>query len=87
MNMRERPDFSIGQTEAQLLNKLNILYNDAERTLKQWQDSGSQIVKQSYDEICLKLVDVQRALRRMNPRKYGRNHRVGQSQIEPFFTK
>jgi hypothetical protein len=81
------PDYTIGFTEAEVLAILAIQKAELKKTMQQWQDSGSQVWKRKLDEIHSIISACQRALRKLNPRKYGRNHRVGQSRIEPFFTK
>ena len=87
MAIHQIPDYTVGFTEAEVLDILAVQKTELKKTMQQWQDSGSQIWKRKLDEINLIITACQRALRKMNPRKYGRNHRVGQSQIEPFFTK
>ena len=81
------PDYTVGFTEGEVLEILTIQKAELKKTMQQWQDSGSQVWKRRLDEINLIITACQRALRKMNPMKYGRNRRVGQSQIEPFFTK
>ena len=87
MAIHQIPDYTIGFTEAEVLEIIEIHKKELKKTQIQWQDSGSQIWKRRLDETNALISACQRALRKMNPMKYGRNRRVGQSQIEPFFTK
>jgi len=81
------PDYTIGFTEAEVLDILAVQKAELKKTMQQWQESGSQVLKRRLDETNMIISACQRALRKLNPEQYGRNHRVGQSQIEPFFTK
>jgi hypothetical protein len=87
MAIHQVPDYTVGFTEAEVLDILAIQKAELKKTMQQWQESGSQVLKRRLDETNAIITACQRALRKLDPEQYGRNHRVGQSRIEPFFTK
>ena len=68
-------DYSIGFTEAEVLEILSVQKEELKKTLSAFSDSGSSATKRRLDEINSIITSCQQALQKMNPKKYGRSNR------------
>nr|DAF31963.1 MAG TPA: hypothetical protein [Caudoviricetes sp.] len=69
-------DYSIGFTEAEVLEIFAIQKEELKKTLASFSDSGSSATKRRLDEINSIIASCQQALQKMNPKKYGKSTRV-----------
>ncbi len=75
------PDYSIGFTRAEVEEILRVHKGELKKTLAQWGDGGTSVVKRRLDEVHAVIAACQDALRKLAPEVYGRTRRAAQSRV------
>ncbi len=78
-------DYTIGFTDTEILEILKVQKAELKKTLQSFSDSGSSATKRRLDEINSIISDCQRALQKLNPKKYGSPNRIQYSDMSGGF--
>lgn len=81
------PDYSIGFTQTEVEEILTELKKELKKTISQYSDAGTQVIRQKTEDIHSKIATCQRALQKMDPDQYGSLHKTSASRVHPTLAR